>query len=148
MTATDFHAAYLKLSAARHEKVCRLAATYLCHPFFPTAIDLCRHRKCRRDGVCSGAMRPSAHLIAQSQLLQKHGLSSTRGTELPACLVAGGDRLFAAYEDSRKVFSNDPAQQPELFWPDFAMFFKLERNVLRKRGGATADTGTPPAGHV
>ena len=69
-------------------------------------------------------MRPSAHLIAQLQLLQKHGLSSTRRTDLPACLADADDSLFATYEAGRQAFNNAPPQDPELFWPDFVVYLK------------------------
>jgi hypothetical protein len=132
---SDFEAAYLKLSAARQETIDRLAGTHLCHPSFVSTRQPCDRRKCRRDGVCSGTMRPSPHLIEQSRILRQHGLSSVRSTDLPPCLAVADDGLFAAYETYRRILNDEKPQGPEAFWPDFVVYLRYARRDQRRLGG-------------
>jgi hypothetical protein len=123
-STSDPRAAYLQHRAVLHETLCRVAATFVCHPHFLAAVHPCRLRKCRRDGVCAGVMCPSARLQERILMMQKVGWSSSSSATLPLCMVAADDEAFELFETYKNDWAQRLADNPEMRWADLVWILR------------------------
>ena len=116
---------YLKARAMTHESRCRLAATYLCNPFSPILAFPCLLRKCRRVRLCTGPMRPSAHLADRQFALAKIGFESHAPTTLPSCMAGADAGSLKQFEEFKEELHDWWSKLPDQEWPEVAKVLKL-----------------------
>jgi hypothetical protein len=80
MTIKDF-TEYEKRLAADHERLWRGYLTEV------VAVHLCKRRKCRRDGACTGPMRIAPSQASRVRAQREIGLSGKACASLPLCVA-------------------------------------------------------------
>jgi hypothetical protein len=100
---------YERFRAEQHEELCRATASI---GFLDSGF--CRLRACRRRGVCSGPMIPSAHQLWKVRAQREIGLSGKACADLPLCIANREPQHYELFKQTLQKLQQVAIDEPNL----------------------------------